>query len=60
MEKKQINIQSLKGLKRAELYQSKGWTCIYNGFFNPCVTMVKGTQKEIQLYKEGSFFLWMK
>jgi len=55
MEKKQINIQSLKGLKRAELYQSKGWTCLYNGFFNPCVTMVKGTQKEIRLYKENRF-----
>ena len=48
MKKKLINIDSLEGMKKAEMYQNKGWTCIYNGFFNPNVTMVKGTEKEIE------------
>ena len=55
MKKKEINIQSLKGLKKAELYQSKGWVCLYNGFFNPCVIMINGTEKEIKLYEENRF-----
>ena len=55
MKKIQVNTESLKGLKKAELYQSKGWICLYNGFFNPCVTMVKGTEKEIKEYRVNRF-----
>ena len=55
MKKIQVNTESLKSLKKAELYQSKGWICLYNGFFNPCVTMVKGTEKEIKEYRVNRF-----
>ena len=51
MNKKMINIDSIKGMELAEKYQSKGWICIHNGFFNPNVTMVKGTEEEIQTYR---------
>ena len=51
MEKHQINIDSIKGMKLAEKYQARGWICIHNGFFNPYVTMVKGTDKEIAQYR---------
>ena len=51
MKKKQINIDSIKGMKLAEKYQAKGWICIHNGFFNPNVTMVKGTEEEINQYR---------
>ena len=52
MHKKEINIDSIKGMKLAEKYQAKGWICIHNGFFNPIVTMVKGTEEEISKYRE--------
>ena len=48
MIKKQINIESLKGMKKAEKLQARGWTVLYNGFFSESVTMVKGTEKEIE------------
>ena len=51
MKKKQINIDSIKGMKLAEKYQAKGWISIHNGFFNPNVTMVKGTEEEIIKYR---------
>lgn len=51
MKKKQIVIDSIKGMKLAEKYQAKGWVCIHNGFFNPNVTMVKGTEEEIIKYR---------
>ena len=52
MKKHQINIDSIKGMKLAEKYQAKGWICIHNGFFNPYVTMVKGTDQEIANYRK--------
>ena len=51
MKKIQINIESIKGMKLAEKYQAKGWICIHNGFFNPHVTLVKGTEKEINNFR---------
>ena len=55
MNKEQVNIESLKGMKKAEKLQENGWICLYNGFFNPCVTMVKGTEKEIKEYRINRF-----
>ena len=55
MKKIIVNINNLKGLKKAEQYQSKGWICCYNGFFSESVTMVKGTKKEISNYKLNRF-----
>ena len=46
MKIKKVYIDNLKGLKQAESLQNKGYTPLHNGFFNPCVTMVKGTEKE--------------
>ena len=55
MIKKQINIESLKGMKKAERLQTKGWTALYNGFISESVTMVKGTEKEIKEYRTNRF-----
>ena len=55
MIKKQINIESLKGMKKAERLQARGWICLHNGFFNPNVTMVKGTEQEIEEYRTNRF-----
>ena len=52
MKKHQINIDSITGMKLAEKYQANGWICIHNGFFNSFVTMVKGTEKEIEQYRK--------
>ena len=55
MIKKQISIRDLKGMKKAEKLQSRGWTVLYNGFFSESVTMVKGTEQEIKEYRINRF-----
>ena len=55
MKKELIRIDTLKGLKKAEKLQSLGWTCLYNGFFSDSVTMLKGTEKEVNDYKINRF-----
>ena len=52
---KKINIDNLKGLKQAEKLQNKGYIAIHNGFFNPYVTMIKGTEKETTDYRNKYF-----
>mgnify|MGYP003627677164 FL=1 len=51
MKKIKINIDSLKGLKKAEKLQNLGYIPLHNGFLNPFLTMIKGTKKEIKEYK---------
>ncbi len=51
MNKKVIYIDNLKGLKQAEKMQILGWIPLHNGFFNPYLTMIKGTEKETTDYK---------
>ena len=53
--KKQISIRNLEGIKKAERLQARGWTALYNGFFNESVTMVKGTEQEIKEYRINRF-----
>ena len=55
MIKKQISIRNLEGMKKAERLQTKGWTVLYNGFFSESMTMIKGTEKEIEEYKNNRF-----
>ena len=42
-------------MKKAERLQTKGWTVLYNGFFSESMTMIKGTEKEIEEYKNNRF-----
>ncbi len=55
MDKKEISIRDLKGMKKAEKLQARGWTVLYNGFFSESVTMVKGTEQEIKEYRINRF-----
>ena len=48
---KKIYIDNLKGLKQAEKLQNLGYIPLHNGFFNPYLTLIKGTEEEIINYK---------
>jgi len=55
MKIKEVNIGNLKGLKQAEKLQNRGYIGIHNGFFNPFVTMIKGTEEETTNYRNKYF-----
>tara|TARA_R100000808_G_C2018941_1_gene68070 strand:- start:284 stop:454 length:171 start_codon:yes stop_codon:yes gene_type:complete len=55
MKIKEISIRNLEGIKKAEKMQSNNWIVLYNGFFSDTVTMVKGTEKEIEEYRTNRF-----
>ena len=51
MKIKKVYIDNLKGLKQAEKLQNKGYIPLHNGFFSPYLTLIKGTIKETENYK---------
>ena len=51
MKIKKVYIYNLKGLKQAESLQNKGYIPLHNGFFNPYLTLIKGTETETENYK---------
>lgn len=51
MKIKKVYIDNLKGLKQAENLQNKGYIPLHNGFFNPYLTLIKGTETETENYK---------
>ena len=55
MKKRIVNISNLEGLKKAEKLQEDNWIPLYNGFFSESMTMIKGTEKEIEEYKNNRF-----
>lgn len=55
MKKQLIRIDTLKGLKKAEKLQGLGWICLHNGFFSDSVTMIKGTEEEVNNYRINRF-----